>query len=136
MLSFITCKRKSAVNCLPIAYHPLLVTLCPSLSPSPTNLSRLSFLSSFTHGSLWSTAERHQLTFNTFISVCLKTGLPARPSASPSLTIATCYYSHVCFGWPPHDPVISSPLSAQFGYMSKCMNTFTLKNLLLELNLE
>lgn len=42
LLSFITCKKKSAVNCLPIAYHPLLVALPPAPSHTPQpNISRL-----------------------------------------------------------------------------------------------
>lgn len=121
LLSFITCKRKSAVNCLPIAYHPLLVILSPSLSLSPPNLSCLSLLSSFTHSSLRSTAERHQLTFNTFISVCLKSDPPVClpvSQAGRSLLIIIVTFVLAATTW-PHD---LSSFVCPSTYVCGCIN--------------
>lgn len=121
LLSFITCKRKSAVNCLPIAYHPLLVTLSPSLSPSPPNLSCLSLLSSFTHSSLRSTAERHQLTFNTFISVCLKSGPPVClpvSQAGQSLLFIIITFVLAAITWPHELSSFVCPST----YVCRCIN--------------
>lgn len=55
LLSFITCNRKSAVNCLPIAYHLLLVTRYPPPPPPPSRSPSLplqSILSLLYHLSL------------------------------------------------------------------------------------
>lgn len=90
------------MNCLPIAYHPLLVTLSPSPSPSPPSISCLSLLSSLTHSTLRSTAERHRLTFNTIISVCLKTYLSVclPPQSADCRLIIYPHLFFVAITWP------------------------------------
>lgn len=96
-MSFITCKKKSAANCLPIAYHPLLVALPPTPLPPPPlpaqYISSPPLLSSLTHSTLRSAAERHRLTFNAIISVCLSVWPPACLPLQP----ATCHF----FIYPP-----------------------------------
>lgn len=67
LLSFITCKSKSAMNCLPIAYHPCLSSPLPTL-PSQYSLS-LSLLPSLSLRAPRSSADSHQLTLNTFVYV-------------------------------------------------------------------
>lgn len=101
LLSFITSKRKSAVNCLPTAYHPLHVTPPQPLLPWPPPSPRIVSLAAaiIFHSQL--TAESHQLTFNASVSAVLRFSASVCPSATVGrlLPIVTpvCLYLHVFF---------------------------------------